>query len=96
MSNNEKVIQLACGSIHTIVRTNHHKLYSCGNGSTYALGHKTRESCSSFRQIEFFNGAELGVGGIGIKTVACGLTHSGCVLEDGSVYLWGMNGDMIS
>lgn len=36
------------------------------------------------------------MGGIGIKTVACGLTHSGCVLEDGSVYIWGMSGDMLT
>ena len=36
------------------------------------------------------------MGGIGIKVVACGLTHSGCVLEDGNVYIWGMSGDMVS
>ena len=28
-----------------------------------------------------------------IKTIACGLTHSGCVLSDGSVYQWGTCGD---
>jgi alpha-tubulin suppressor-like RCC1 family protein len=30
----------------------------------------------------------------GIKTIACGLTHSGCVLDDGSVYIWGIAGDI--
>jgi alpha-tubulin suppressor-like RCC1 family protein len=78
------------------VRTSNHRLFSCGNGSTYALGHKNRESCSQFKQIEYFNGNEEGVGGLGIKTIACGLTHSGCVLEDGAVYLWGMSGDMLT
>jgi hypothetical protein len=29
-----------------------------------------------------------------LKTIACGLSHSGCVLEDGSVYLWGITGDI--
>jgi alpha-tubulin suppressor-like RCC1 family protein len=32
--------------------------------------------------------------GIGIKTIACGLSHSGCVMTDGSVYLWGIAGDI--
>ena len=31
--------------------------------------------------------------GVGIKTIACGLMHSGCVLQDGSVYQWGSCGD---
>lgn len=34
------------------------RLFSCGNGSTYALGHKNRETCPSFKQIEFFNGSD--------------------------------------
>ena len=76
----EKIVQVACGSIHTLVRTSLNRIFSTGNGSTYALGHKTRESCASFKQIEFFNGNEEGVAGIGIKSVACGLSHSGCVL----------------
>jgi len=52
----EKVLQVACGSIHSLIRTNLHRLFSCGNGSTFALGHSTRESCSNFRLVEFFNG----------------------------------------
>ena len=91
----EKVVQIACGSIHTLVRTNKNRVFSCGNGSTFALGHKNRETCASFKQVEFFNGAdEGGVSNAGIKTIACGLSHSGCVLEDGSVYLWGIVGDI--
>ena len=52
----EKVLQVACGSIHSLIRTNMNRLFSCGNGSTYALGHASRESCSTFRLIEYFNG----------------------------------------
>ena len=51
----EKVDQVACGSIHSLLRTNLHRIFSCGNGSTYALGHQSRQSCSTFKQIEFFN-----------------------------------------
>lgn len=58
------------------------------------MGHKNRESCSTFKQIEFFNGNEEGVQNIGVKTIACGLSHSGCVLNDGAVYLWGITGDI--
>ena len=32
--------------------------------------------------------------GIGIRTIACGLSHSGCVMTDGTVYLWGIAGDI--
>jgi alpha-tubulin suppressor-like RCC1 family protein len=86
---------VACGSIHTLVRTNLQRIFSCGNGSTYALGHKNRESCSSFKQIEYFNGnEETGLQNVNIKTITCGLSHSGCVLDDGAVYLWGISGDI--
>jgi len=78
-----------------MARSNLHRIFSCGNGSTFALGHKTRDSCASFKQIEFFNGVEDGgLNGIGIKTISCGLSHSGCVMMDGSLYLWGITGDI--
>jgi hypothetical protein len=54
----ERIVQIACGSIHTLARSNNQRLFSCGNGSTFALGHKNRDSCSTFKQIEFFNGNE--------------------------------------
>jgi len=34
------------------------KLFSCGNGSTFALGHGTKETQRTFKQIQFFNGNE--------------------------------------
>lgn len=92
----EKVEQVECGSIHTLLRTNLNRLFSCGNGATYALGHGSRETLRTFKQIQFFNGNEITqqqVTGVGIKTIACGLMHSGCVLTDGTVYQWGTCGD---
>jgi len=88
----EKVEQVACGSIHTMIRTNQHRIFSCGNGSTFALGHQSKESCSTFRQIEFFNGPsssqfgnndENSLHNVQFKTIACGLSHSGCVTTEG-------------
>ena len=103
----EKVEQVACGAIHSLIRTNMHRVFSCGNGSTFALGHSSKESCSAFRQIEFFNaqtplnmassGENQGIVGIQntvIKTIACGLSHSGCVTGDGEVYMWGLSGEV--
>ena len=29
-----------------------------------------------------------------IKTIACGLSHSGCVTGDGDVYIWGLAGEV--
>jgi len=31
--------------------------------------------------------------GVSIRTIACGMMHTGCVLNDGSVYQWGTCGD---
>mmetsp|Transcript_5456 Transcript_5456/g.9222 ORF Transcript_5456/g.9222 Transcript_5456/m.9222 type:complete len:242 (+) Transcript_5456:797-1522(+) len=99
MQQQEKVEQVECGSIHTVIRTNLSRLFSCGNGATYALGHGNKETCKNFKQIQFFNSSDpsaQGVRGISIKTIACGLAHSGCVLSDGSVYQWGSCGDFKS
>jgi hypothetical protein len=51
MQQKEKVEQVECGSIHTLVRTNLSRLFSCGNGATFALGHGNKETCKNFKQI---------------------------------------------
>ena len=84
-----------------------HRIFSCGNGSTFALGHSSKESCSNFRQIEFFNSpasshlsssgentGTIGLQNVVVKTIACGLSHSGCVTGDGEVYVWGLTGEV--
>lgn len=43
---------MACGAVHTLIRTNMDRIFSCGNGSTFALGHGNRDSLSQFKQIE--------------------------------------------
>ena len=76
------------------MRTNLSRIFSAGNGATFALGHGNKETCKNFKQIQFFNGSDSsGLKGVSIKTIACGLIHSGCVLTDGSVYQWGTCGD---
>ena len=101
-----------------MIRTNMNRLFSCGNGSTFALGHSSRESCSTFRLIEFFNGpaspsqlqtqqssmsqqeqssaqaSQPSLQNVQFKTIACGLSHSGCVTTEGQVYIWGLTGEV--
>lgn len=79
LATKERVEQVECGSLHTLVRTNQNRLFSSGNGATYALGHGSKETSKTFKLIQFFNGDEGQVSG-SIKTIACGLMHSGCVM----------------
>lgn len=83
----ERVVEVACGSIHTLVKTNFSRVFSCGNGGSYALGHGNRESCHSFKLIESLNDLD-------IKRIGCGMNHSGCLTEDGQVLTWGVCGDV--
>ena len=87
-----------------MIRTNMQRIFSCGNGSTFALGHQNKESCSTFRLVEYFNGPNTsqqlsngdvtGIHNVTLKTIACGLSHSGCVTGDGQVYVWGLAGEV--
>lgn len=87
LGSKERVVQVACGSIHTILRTDKGRLFSCGNGSSFALGHRNKENQSIFKQIEFFGTEEK----TPIKTIAAGMSHSACVTETGDVYTWGVH-----
>ena len=89
LDSQERVEQVECGSIHTLVRTSFNRLFSCGNGATFALGHGNKETLRTFRQIQFFNGSDpeqTQVSGVSIRTIACGMVHSGCVLSDGTLF----------
>ncbi len=75
------------------MRTNMNRLFSCGNGNTYALGHGNKDTCKSFWLIKFFNndhifpGEEIvSINDVIITSIACGLMHSGCILDNGNVY----------
>ena len=84
----EKIVQVACGAIHTMIRTNLGRVFSCGNGSTFALGHGTRDSLTTFRVIDLPEND--------IKFIACGLSHSGAVTGEGNVFMWGLSGNIMN
>ncbi len=39
MNSDEKVTGLACGTLHTLVKTDRNRVFSSGYGETFALGH---------------------------------------------------------
>eukprot|EP00826_Nyctotherus_ovalis_P037218 TRINITY_DN3382_c0_g2_i1.p1 TRINITY_DN3382_c0_g2~~TRINITY_DN3382_c0_g2_i1.p1 ORF type:complete len:803 (-),score=226.48 TRINITY_DN3382_c0_g2_i1:643-3051(-) len=81
----EKVVEVACGSLHTLLRTNCRRVLSAGYGELYALGNQSSESRSIFRPVSFFTEQNLAV----IK-IACGANGSACVTQEGTTYIWGV------
>ncbi len=71
-----------------MIRTNLGRVFSCGNGSTFALGHGTRDSLTAFRVIDSPEND--------IKFIACGLSHSGAVTGEGNVFMWGLSGNIMN
>jgi len=45
----EIVVKVACGSIHTLLLTSQNRLFSSGNGASFALGHRNKENQSTFK-----------------------------------------------
>ena len=43
--------EIACGTIHSLVRTDLGRVFSCGSGGSYALGHGNTENCYEFKEI---------------------------------------------
>lgn len=85
----EKVLQIACGVIHTMVLTNNSRVFSCGNGNSFNLGHGNREISTQFKPIDYFT-----ENNIKVAKIACGMNHSGCITDKGKVYLWGITSDI--
>ena len=80
---NEDVIDIKCGSIHTLALTSNGDVLSCGN---YIFGQLGREAdtnkSSSFQKIEDF---------AKISRIECGNAHSLCIDIDNNLYVFGYN-----
>ncbi|KAM3137799.1 hypothetical protein pb186bvf_010042 [Paramecium bursaria] len=82
LQNDEVVQQITCGALHTLILTNKNRVFSCGFGEGYALGHQENITTSEFKHITQLQGYK-------VDKVSCGLAHSGC-LYDGKPLIWGM------
>ncbi len=87
LSMREKVVEIACGSLHTLIRTNCRRVLSSGYGGLYALGHKDTETTTTFKPVNFFTERNIAV----VK-IACGPNSSGCIAQEGTTYIWGVVG----
>lgn len=57
-------------------------MLSCGFGEGYALGHNENSTICEFKPISTLGNSK-------VEKIACGLAHSGCIV-DGKPYLWGI------
>lgn len=85
----ERVIEIACGGLHTLVLTNRNRVFATGFGDTYALGLDKPQTICSFKEVNWFSQAFSY--SEPIEKLSCGVAHSGCIIG-GKVYLWGILG----
>ena len=61
-------------------------MFACGFGGSFALGTDSNETINKFEQVSSL----IVTHHANAKKIACGMYHSGCVSEDGRVFIWGM------
>lgn len=83
------VAGIACGAQHVLVLDDAERVWAAGFNADGQLGVPNQKEYAGFQEVPLRRVA----GGAG-KPVAvfCGREHSGCALEDGSVWVWGFNG----
>ena len=86
LSIGEKVIDISCGALHSILLTNKNRIWACGYGETFALGYINRENQCTFREVPYFSSAEFFERKI--TKISTGVSHSACIAS-GTAYLWG-------
>lgn len=79
----ETIIAIAAGQTHCLALTKDAGVYSWGNGQGGRLGHGDNVGQNVPEKIRFFDN-------IKIIDIACGDQHSGCINEQGQVYVWGV------
>ena len=74
---------VACGGQHSLFLTTQGKLYACGHGSQGQLGVGKVITYTDSPQLVKFTQKVI--------MIACGVSHSVAVTEDGSIFTWGTN-----
>lgn len=90
LNSDEYVAEIACGSLHSILRTNHGRIFSCGFGETYALGHCNNTSYNFFREMTYFS-EKYGKKKFKIDKIEAGVSHSGVIISK-TLFVWGLYG----
>ena len=82
-----KVVQVACGSHHSLCLTADGDIFSWGQNNCGQIGSGTTTNQSTPRKVS------ASFGGRKVTRITCGQTSSMAVLENGEVYGWGYNGN---
>nr|CAD7426419.1 unnamed protein product [Timema monikensis] len=83
----KEVVDVACGSHHTLALTRDGEVYAWGQNNCGQVGSGMSTNQSAPRKVN------SGVGGKKVVSIACGQTSSMAVMENGEVYGWGYNGN---
>ena len=90
LTNGEFVQEIVCGTLHVMVLSNKGRMFSCGFGETYALGHGTKQSYNYFKELESMTDIfRIIENKIQIEKLQCGTAHSGILISK-QLFLWGM------
>ncbi len=90
LADGEFITDIVCGSLHTLALSSRSRLFSCGFGETYALGHGTTTSYSNFKEITYITEA-FGGKRVPIEKIECGVSHSACLISR-KIFIWGLFG----
>lgn len=83
----KKVIEVACGSHHSMALTADGEVYAWGQNNCGQIGSNTTTNQLTPRKVTSCIGGRISV------SVVCGQTSSMAVLDNGEVYGWGYNGN---
>ncbi|XP_023712816.2 RCC1 and BTB domain-containing protein 1 [Cryptotermes secundus] len=83
----KEVIEVACGSHHSLALTRDGEVYAWGQNNCGQVGSGMSTNQSIPRKVNSIIGTKRAI------SIACGQTSSVAVLENGEVYGWGFNGN---
>ncbi|XRB12098.1 HECT domain-containing protein [Pseudoscourfieldia marina] len=79
-----RVVQVACGESHTLLRTEHGQLFSAGESQRGALGYEAHGAIPYARPVE-------AMWPLPVACIAAGTAHSLAVTCGGALWSWGWN-----
>ncbi|GAB6032349.1 RCC1 and BTB domain-containing protein 2 [Chamberlinius hualienensis] len=81
----KKVIEIACGSNHSLALTQDGEVFSWGSNNYGQCGHNTTQTQKTPRKISSIIAEKR------VISVVCGENNSICIIDNGEVYSWGNN-----
>ena len=86
----KRVVDIACGSRHSMAIDENGDLYTWGEGRCGQLGRGKERSTIYPTKVEFFDD-ENNPMQVKIKVASAGVGHSACITENNELFTWGLN-----